>query len=201
MTYTANIPQSGDDPSQSQPLILANFQQLNSQYGTAGDHVEWTASSANGKHKKVTWINQSGSVPNAGLNELVAYGITQSGITMPYYKRDNLATVWPLSPIKAYANFTSVALAGTNNIAPTSSFNIDNPIVQTNPGLNTLVFTFTMTNACLTLNYGIFFILNRSGQVSFTYNRVSTQVFTLTSITANPVAFGANEFSVFVLEP
>lgn len=153
MTYTANIPQSSDDPSQSQPLILANFQQLNIQYGTSGDHIPFTASSGNGKHKKVTWLNQSASPPSASVNELVAYGSTSSGITMPYYKRDNLGTVFALSPIKAYASFISVSSTSPQNIAPLDSFNVNNPIVQNYSP--TLFFQVTLTQPCRTSNYGV----------------------------------------------
>jgi len=150
MTYTPNIPQATDDPSQSQPLILSNFNQLNVQYGTSGDHVEWTASSNNGKHKKVTWVNQTASVPTGGLNEVVSYGITTAGVTMPYYKRDNLVTQYPLAPIKAYATLNVTgALAGTL----LDSFNVAS-ITVTNPSAIQIrvVFTNAMRNP---LNYGL----------------------------------------------
>ncbi len=184
MTYTPNIPQSTDDPSQSQPLILSNFQQLNIQYGTSGDHIEWTASSGNGKHKKVTWTDRTGVIPTAGLNEVVAYGVTQSGVTMPYYKRDNLATQYPLSPIKAYANILTLAAAG--NIVPLDSFNITSPVVQA--GTTTATWTFTMTNACRTINYGVLCFFDASVNLSAIsrvgYTIISTTVFSITTSAA-----------------
>jgi hypothetical protein len=196
MSYTPNIPQATDDPSESQPLILANFQQLNTQYGTAGDHVEWTASSNNGKHKKVTWIDQSASPPSAGLNEMVAYAITQSGITMPYYKRDNVATVFPLAPIKAYASFTSITGGGTQNITPDDFFNITSPIVQTGGGLD---FAITLTQACRTSNYGVLFFSNSPTNVGLGFGyTISTS--SLFHITSPYNALTARRMTVIVLE-
>ena len=55
MVFKNNIPQPGDSPAvDSQADLLENFAQLNSQYGTAGDHVEWTALADNGMHKQVS---------------------------------------------------------------------------------------------------------------------------------------------------
>ncbi len=150
MTYNPDIPQPTDNPSQSQPLILDNFQELNDQYGISGDHVEWTASSGNGKHKRVTWIDQTASPPTAGVNEVVAYSLTQSGITNPYYKRDNSATFYPLSPIKAYASLNATA---ANTVAILESFNINTATLATGAG-NT--FSINLINAMKTAtNYGI----------------------------------------------
>lgn len=204
MTYTANIPQPGDDPSQSQDLILQNFQQLNVQYGTSGDHVEWSASSANGKHKKTSWINQIASEPVPGLNEVVAYGVTQSGVTMPYYKRDGLATRFSLAPIKAYVLFTTSNsnFVGNTNVAVTDQFNIPGPIVQNYNGAGVVTFTITMTEACRSVgSYGIFFNFNRF-QPTFTYSRTNAQVFVLTSVGSSyiPNVIGPIDFCVYVTE-
>lgn len=55
MVYKNLIPQPGDSPSTvSQADILENFTQIDAQYGTAGDHVEFTAGADNGMHKQVT---------------------------------------------------------------------------------------------------------------------------------------------------
>jgi len=167
MSYSPNIPQATDDPSQSQPQILANFQQINTQYGTGagllGDHVALTASSNNGKHNKVSWIDQTAALPIVpGSNQVVAFAITNSGITMPYYVRDTISsatTLFPLAPIKAYASFQSLAASG--NITPFDSFNVTGPIVQTNGTPTT--FTINLTNACRTTTYGVTFSINLTG--------------------------------------
>lgn len=200
MTYTPNIPQSTDDPSQSQPLILTNFQQLDSQYGSAGDHVAFSAVSANGKHKKVTWIDQSASVPTAGLNEVIGYGATASSITMPYYKRDNIATVFPMSPIKAYASFISLAQnAAPQVIAPLDSFNITT-ITQTGTGINRN-FAINLTNACRTANYGVLFFYDAANSSQSTgYNITSSSLFNITIVTSLLAPLGTVRMTVAVLE-
>lgn len=65
MVYKNNIPQPGDSPAvDSQTDLLENFTQLDNQYGTAGDHVAFTAGADNGMHKQVT-IN--GVIADPGL--------------------------------------------------------------------------------------------------------------------------------------
>jgi hypothetical protein len=153
MTYSPNIPQPTDNPSDSQSLILQNFQQLNLQYGTSGDHVPFTATSQNGKHNLVTWIDQTANLPIvAGISEVKSYSQTRTGITRPYYERDTIssATVqFPLSPIQAYATFRTLAAPGV--ITALDSFNITS-ITQASGSLINLV----LTNACRTLNFGVF---------------------------------------------
>ncbi len=59
MTYNASIPQPTDLISNSQPQLLANFSQLNTQFGI--DHTAFNTGSGNGDgfHKKVTLANVS----------------------------------------------------------------------------------------------------------------------------------------------
>jgi hypothetical protein len=57
MTYNPNIPQATDLISNSQPQILANFNQLNVQFGV--DHQAFNTGSGNGDgtHKQITFDN------------------------------------------------------------------------------------------------------------------------------------------------
>lgn len=57
MTYNPNIPQATDLISNSQAQILANFGQLNTQFGV--DHQAFNTGSGNGDgtHKKITFDN------------------------------------------------------------------------------------------------------------------------------------------------
>ena len=65
MVYLNTIPQPGDSPAtQSQADILENFSQIDSQYGTAGDHVAFTAIADNGMHKQ---ISLNGVIGDPGL--------------------------------------------------------------------------------------------------------------------------------------
>jgi len=168
MTYTANIPQATDDPSQSQGLILQNFMQLNSQYGTAGDHVAFTAVDNNGKHNKATFLDQSGAVsPSSppvppGASQVVEFGYTKTGVTMPYYLRDNVTIQFPISPIKAYAQST---ISG-NTITANDYFNFSSiTVVSNGPGVGGKKFLFQMGAACRTSQYGIIAFMSKGGSL------------------------------------
>jgi len=65
MVYLNNIPQPTDNPAtQSQAQLLENFSQLDIQFGTAGDHVAFTAGADNGLHKQVRF---NGIIADPGL--------------------------------------------------------------------------------------------------------------------------------------
>lgn len=167
-SYTPDIPQSGDDPSNSQQQILENFQTLNSLYGTTGDHYSYTNQTAaeKSKHARVTLpalptSNAPGDVvPTPGSDNCAIFGLTRDSQTTPFLTRDGLASptpadfvnLWPLMPIKAFANVTVVLTAGPT-YTPTinESFNITS-IVIANPGPEA---TITMTNQVRTQNYAV----------------------------------------------
>lgn len=210
--YTPNIPQSGDNPSNSQDQILQNFQTLNSVYGTSGDHYPWTNSTPGegNKHAKVTLpglptANAPGNaIPAPLAGNCTIFGQTRpgSGQTYPYLARDGLAptapltNIWPLLPIKAYVTFdTDPSVVSPTNIGPIDSFNITSPVVQTN-GAGVFTWTFTITNACRTTNYSVFWS-SPSGTLNFDYVRDSATQFRMTRI-AGPTT--AQRVCVFVVE-
>lgn len=204
MTYTPNIPQATDDPSQSQPLILSNFNQLNIQFSK--DHVPLTSTSNNGKHEQTTWIDRTGDVISSVANELVVYGLTKSGITMPYYQRDGInpaTTIWPLAPIKAFASFTTIKQAAPIVLAPLQSFNIAQ--IQQGNGTTDAIWTITMQQACRTNKYGVFASSNR-GVIATTNSLVvatsPTGVLTFTLFIPNAIIANLNPVTLncFVLE-
>jgi hypothetical protein len=214
-SYTPNIPQPGDDPSDSQDQILQNFQTLNSLYGTSGDHYAWTNTTPVeiSKHAKVTFpglptVNAPGNaIPAPIAGNCALFSQTRNSQTTPFLTRDGLVPVapltniWPLMPIKAYAIFTLVAGPYPANIAPVDSFNITNPIVETNPSTNVTVLTFTMVNACRTTNYGIYYNINRTGNLrdNALYSRTNNQTFVLTLQGSAGVIVGT-EISIFIME-
>ena len=60
MTYNSSIPQSTDLISNSQAQILANFGQLNTQYGSDHDGFNTGSGNGSGMHDQVTFLaNQS----------------------------------------------------------------------------------------------------------------------------------------------
>jgi hypothetical protein len=84
--YTANIPQSGDQISQSQPLILANFQSL--QDAQDRNHVALSDTVNRGKHNFVEMPAQ-GSTPVTAVGEIELHGKAIGGTTQLYCSRDN----------------------------------------------------------------------------------------------------------------
>jgi len=96
MAYNNNIPQATDNLSQSQADLLANFAALDSQYGSSGDHVAFSAVSNNGKHKKSTYVVQ-GSDPGSSATEAVVYSKTSSGSSELFLQRDAVATAIQLT--------------------------------------------------------------------------------------------------------
>ena len=124
MTYTPNIPQADDDPTESQGQILSNFQVLNNVYGTIGDHFPWTDTNANeiGKHAKVTMpalpvatTNLPGNVvPTPTPGSMVIFAqLYSSTYTQPYLRNEtgSGATSIPMMPIKAFASYNSSQVA------------------------------------------------------------------------------------------
>lgn len=203
MTYNPNIPQATDNPSTSQGQILSNFQQLNDQFGTdlttgnGGDHILFSSTINNGAHNRVKFLDQSGAstpVKQAGPNQILFYGKTNSGVTMPYYTRDNIplnpamgpSNEWPVSPIKAYASFTTVAATGTSVIVPDDAFNI---LSITQVYGNPTTYTIVMVNACRTNTYGITYSLGLSNLSSLTAAINGYTITNTTTFVIN-VAFG-----------
>ena len=153
-TYTTNIPQPTDDPSDSQDQILENFQTLNQLYGTDGDHYPWTNQTAveGSKHAKVTLpklttTNPPGNViPTPTSNEVVIYATQNGGKTRPYYRTDADTRDYPMGAIIALASATRTS-GGTLTGVP---FNISGVSVASN------VWTFTFSAVEPDTDYLIF---------------------------------------------
>lgn len=174
--YTANIPQSGDNPSFSQDQILQNFQTLNTAYGTDGDHYAWTNTNSTEAtfHAKVTMPGlPTASVPGNALPTPAAgqdaiFSQTRNSQTTPFLVRDGLVptapltNIWPLMPIKAYASITLIGSAGAATI--NDSFNITSATVT---GGGTPFVTFIMTNPTRTSVYGV--LLSFTGALNTLY--------------------------------
>lgn len=193
MTYSPSIPKDTDNPSDSQPLIKDNFTVIDTYYGTGGDHVPFTASSNRGKHKLVTWIDQTSNLPiNPTGSEMIAFSQTKSGITMPYYVRDTIGsgtTIFPMAPIKAYASFFTLAAPGA--IVALDSFNIDTINQATASRIDV-----TMLNACRTTSYGII-VVNSNNARSLGFGITSTTLF---EINTNIAWVAGVTINVIVLE-
>lgn len=108
MVYLNNIPQPGDSPAtQSQADLLENFAQIDSQYGTAGDHVAFTAGADNGMHKQVTL---NGVIADPGLADPRAslYLKTVAGDSELFFEKFDNAAVANLVQQMTNLTITSV---------------------------------------------------------------------------------------------
>ena len=185
MPYYPNIPAATDNPSQSQPLIQANFMALNNVYGFGsgleGDHSPFNDTGANqGNHAQSTYYDRTSTLPTApGAGNVVVYGQTNSSITMPYYLRDGAVTVFPVSPIKALATFLTQPGEGSVPFSASTSFNITS-ITTAGTG-TTQTFTITLTNPCKSSaspGYGVLVQFGGIGATTSGYGISSTTVFT-----------------------
>ena len=162
--YTAGIPLSTDDPSQSQGQLLGNFQTLNTLYGSSGDHFPWTNTAVGtiGRHAKVTLPrlpianNPPGDVtPTAGAAEGVIYVKDAVSQSIPYFRRDGNAADFPLLPIRAMGRFTY-----STGTAIGTAFNL---AVTADAGTITPTLSFDATNKMPDANYLVLVTTSRSG--------------------------------------
>lgn len=103
--YTPAIPQGGDIISQSQPLILGNFQSLNT--SNSVNHVAFNDANQ-GKHKFLQMPDQS-SDPTTAANELALYSKELSAVSTLYFRKESDGTVIQLTgidPVKALEGTT-----------------------------------------------------------------------------------------------
>lgn len=93
MAYSPNIPQSTDDPSQSQPLILANFQEISTAFNL--NHGNFNGASQ-GKHEFLQMPEQS-SAPTTAASEGALY--TKDSGTQPelFWRDESNGTEWQIT--------------------------------------------------------------------------------------------------------
>jgi hypothetical protein len=140
MTYDPNIPLAADLLSDSQADLLANFGQLNTQFGV--NHVAFNDVSADkGKHKFVQFVRQATAPATAsiGASEIVMYGKADGTDTELYGKmtRDNLLYLG-MHPVAA------LTWEPPSTVVPASAFNIAS-IATTGTGLWTITYTNPVT--------------------------------------------------------
>jgi|ERR1700754_1236816 len=103
--YNPNIPQPTDELSDSQGQILQNFNKADSSFGT--DHYRFSDLTVNnGFHQRVTFPGNA-PAPTPAANYGAMFGITGSGETWPYWRRDGLVTNHPVMPIRLFGEFTT----------------------------------------------------------------------------------------------
>lgn len=93
MSFTPNIPQTGQSLGQTQAAIQNNFTNYNTV--VSQDH-QAPNNSGQGKHIKSTYMVQ-GSAPISLINEIIAYGATANGNSEIFINRDGVATQYQLT--------------------------------------------------------------------------------------------------------
>lgn len=94
MAYSSNIPQASDSPSQSQPLILANFQEIATAFNL--NHGDFNDAGNQGKHEFLQMPEQ-GAAPVTAAGEGALY--TKDSGTQPelFWRDESNGTEWQVT--------------------------------------------------------------------------------------------------------
>ncbi len=139
MTYNPSIPQPTNLISNSQSQLLANFGQLNTQFGV--DHDKFNTGSGNGTgwHKQVTFIAPLSMDPTPASGQGIAYTKTVSGAEQLFYINSEGAT-------QQISGFPVVgAWVVFSGLSPSISASYNVSTVTYNAGTNKYTITF-LTN-------------------------------------------------------
>ena len=194
MTYNQNIPQATDRIADSQPIILQNFQSLNTVYGS--DHYPYDDGTTNAtKHKHITLPDQAvapGVAPTPAASNCAIYATTVAANTYPLFRKDGTTTDYQFMPIKAYALFTSM-----NALNPTSIFTLPYANVSAITRIAAGIYQITFIDALPSVNYGAITTIQGNVGVSSnllrnTSNLTTSVTVTLTNSGGTPIDSGEN---------
>jgi len=191
MVYLPNIPVGSDRPSSSRGQIQTNFSELDTQYGTSGDHVAFSSATNQGKHKRSTYV-AGADASTAPLEGAVYTKDAGSGRTELYYRRESNGAISPLSLIKAFVSFNSSgSISNSFNVSTVNVNGIGQYVVNfTSPMPNTdygVIATSNMQNS--------FTIGGIAGYGTKTVNSVEINVKSLTAGSGS----AANPTTVIIL--
>lgn len=194
MTYNPNIPQANDRIADSQPVILQNFQSLNTIYGT--DHYPYDDASTNAtKHKHITLPDQAvapGVLPTPAASNCAIFSTTVAANTYPLLRKDGTTTNYQLMPIKAYALFTAV-----NLLNPTSLFTLPYANVSAITRVSQGIYQITFIDPLPSVNYGAITVIqgnlgNSTNILRNTTNATTSVRVTLTNSSGMTIDSGEN---------
>lgn len=159
MVYKPSVPQANDIIRISQKDFLGNFSQMQAIYSL--DHYAWDSAEQNtrGKHKKITFPNQS-SDPTTAANETALYSKSSGGISELFIREESDGTVSRLTKngdwqyglqLQALciidaptSTYRTVPLTDQEEEIPDSWINIAS-VIPTNEGNNGTMDTWTIT--------------------------------------------------------
>ena len=127
MTFTANIPLSGESLGSTRDRIRANFQQIQSLI--AQNHIDFNTS-GQGKHTVVQTVDQTAH-PTTAANEPAFYGTSVTGTSLgvlQYSRGASDAVPSPITKLQSVATPILLAPSATTNILDFT--NIPRAIVQ-----------------------------------------------------------------------
>lgn len=137
MSFTGNIPNTGQSLGFTQSLIRNNFTNYNNVISQ--DHVA-PNSTGQGKHANIHMPVQA-STPSTIANEGCEYTKTVGAQSIPFYVKDTGTSVlYPMLPIRAMCSFETTAVDGA--ITPLGSHNTLNIASIVN---NSSDYTITFT--------------------------------------------------------
>lgn len=154
--YNSNIPQPGDIPANSQPIVQSNFSSIQSLVDI--DHVDFAAATP-GQHNKVSLLNQAGlpvfnplgmiglySQANAisGQNELYVNKTNASGVVQVPSTASILSTTAAPSALSAGWSYlpSGILLKWSANVNANGQTTITFPVGATIPAFTTCFTVF-----------------------------------------------------------
>lgn len=151
MTYNPAIPQANDIISQSQGQILTNFTVLDSNsVGFGVDHIQFSASADQGKHKKSTYTRIA--APGSVATELVLYQKAAGASSDLFFQRDGVVAETQLTgggiTTAAWCQFD-----GSNPAILHEQYNVTS-VVRNSSGNYTIMFgrIFATTLYCVLIS-------------------------------------------------
>lgn len=165
MVYLNTIPTATSTLSASQPQLLENFSQLQTQWSK--DHASLLAGAlpnGTGKHLQVTLPQRADPVPLPAATEAILYSKTVGAVAELWlaqstgYKQLTTGGGSISGFVKAFATFT---IAGV--IVVGSSYNINAPVLYAGG-----VYTVTFTTALLNNNYTVIATPFNNSNASYT---------------------------------
>jgi hypothetical protein len=159
-TYNSSIPATNNNPSDDQPVMQQNYAAISNFVNV--DHVSFNNANC-GKHLQVTF--NSKNTPAAQTDpQSVLYTANGIASSVSQLKYANQSATFPLSTLRAYANFTVL----NNSMTATNYFNVDVGAITVAPNGLSWVYTIPLlTGATSSDDAGVIFAATNN---SFTFN-------------------------------
>lgn len=113
MSYTPNVPVSGQSLGNSRPIINQNFQTIQTVFDI--NHVDFNVSGA-GKHNLIQIPTAQSASPGTIAGEIALYSKNVSGVPQLFFQKQNIAAAG--ADIQMTTNVDPVALEGGTSFLP-----------------------------------------------------------------------------------